>query len=208
MYLVVRTPLEPQSIIPGLRAQLASINKDLPISQVQTMDQLIEDSVVQERFRTWLVSSFAGLALLSSHRHLCRGFLQRSATDPRNWRAYGFGSECIGRVENGARPRLETGCCRRCPWAHRRFGCDAHPAQHAFFHQQHGSPELWANVGRTPGNSLVGLLYPGAPRDGNRTDCGTAVRVTPSQRGWRIHPPASLLNPIERSATHNSAGER
>ncbi len=64
MYLVVRTPLEPQSIIPGLRAQLASINKDLPISQVQTMDQLIEDSVVQERFRTWLVSSFAGLALL------------------------------------------------------------------------------------------------------------------------------------------------
>jgi putative ABC transport system permease protein len=28
------------------------------------MDQLIEDSVVQERFRTWLVSGFAGLALL------------------------------------------------------------------------------------------------------------------------------------------------
>lgn len=64
MYLIVRTPLEPQSIVPGLRAQLASINKDLPLSQAQTMDQLIEDSVVQERFRTWLVSGFAGLALL------------------------------------------------------------------------------------------------------------------------------------------------
>lgn len=64
MYLVVRTPLEPESIVPGLRTQLASINKDLPLSQVQTMDQLIEDSVVQERFRTWLVSGFAGLALL------------------------------------------------------------------------------------------------------------------------------------------------
>ena len=64
MYLVVRTPLQPQSIVPGLRAQLASINKDLPLSQVQTMDQLIGDSVVQERFRTWLVSGFAGLALL------------------------------------------------------------------------------------------------------------------------------------------------
>ena len=64
MYLAVRTPMEPESIVPGLRAQLASIDKDLPISEVQTMDQLIEDSVVQERFRTWLVSGFAGLALL------------------------------------------------------------------------------------------------------------------------------------------------
>ena len=64
MYLIVRTPLEPEAIVPGLRAQLSSINKDLPLSKVQTMDELIEDSVVQERFRTWLVSGFAGLALL------------------------------------------------------------------------------------------------------------------------------------------------
>jgi putative ABC transport system permease protein len=64
MYLVVRTPMEPQSIVPGLRAQLASMNKDMPLARVQTMDQLIEDSVVQEKFRTWLVSGFATIALL------------------------------------------------------------------------------------------------------------------------------------------------
>jgi putative ABC transport system permease protein len=62
--LVVRTPMEPQSVVPGLRAQLASMNKDMPLARVQTMDQLIEDSVVQEKFRTWLVSGFATIALL------------------------------------------------------------------------------------------------------------------------------------------------
>ena len=64
MYLVVRTRLEPAAIVPSLRAQLESVNKDLPLAHVQTMDQLIEDSVVQQRFRTWLVGAFAGLALL------------------------------------------------------------------------------------------------------------------------------------------------
>ncbi|HEV7521231.1 MAG TPA: ABC transporter permease [Candidatus Angelobacter sp.] len=64
MYLVVRTPLEPAAIVPALRAQLESINRDIPLASVQTMDHLIEDSVVQEKFRTWLVGIFAGLALL------------------------------------------------------------------------------------------------------------------------------------------------
>ena len=64
MYLVVRTPLEPASMVPELRAQLESINKDLPLAHVQTMDQLIADSVVQQKFRTWLIGVFAGLALL------------------------------------------------------------------------------------------------------------------------------------------------
>jgi putative ABC transport system permease protein len=64
MYLAVRTPLAPAAIVPELRAQLESIDKDLPLAHVQTMDQLIADSVVQQKFRTWLIGVFAGLALL------------------------------------------------------------------------------------------------------------------------------------------------
>jgi len=64
MYVVVRTPLAPAAMVPALRAQLESIDRDLPLASVQTMDQLIEDSVMQEKFRTWVVGVFAGLALL------------------------------------------------------------------------------------------------------------------------------------------------
>lgn len=64
MYLVVRTPMEPAAIVPAIRAQLESIDKDIPLARVQTMDQLIADSVVEQKFRTWLVGAFAGLALL------------------------------------------------------------------------------------------------------------------------------------------------
>jgi putative ABC transport system permease protein len=64
MYLVVRTSLEPATVVPELRRQLESVDKDLPLAHVQTMDQLIAESVVQEKFRTWLVAAFAGLALL------------------------------------------------------------------------------------------------------------------------------------------------
>ncbi len=64
MYVVVRTPLSPAAIVPALRGQLESVDRDIPLASVQTMDQLIEDSVVQEKFRTWVVGVFAGLALL------------------------------------------------------------------------------------------------------------------------------------------------
>jgi putative ABC transport system permease protein len=64
MYLVVRTPLDSAAIVPAIRTQLESIDKDLPLAQVRTMDQLLEESVVEQRFRTWLVGAFAGLALL------------------------------------------------------------------------------------------------------------------------------------------------
>ena len=64
MYVVVRTPLSAAAIVPALRGQLESVDRDIPLASVQTMDQLIEDSVVQEKFRTWVVGVFAGLALL------------------------------------------------------------------------------------------------------------------------------------------------
>jgi len=38
----------------------------LPLARVRTMDQLLDESLVQQRFRTWLSSGFAALALLLS----------------------------------------------------------------------------------------------------------------------------------------------
>ncbi len=65
MYLVVRSSGDAE-IVPAIRAQLASMDSTLPLAKIRTMDQLLDESLVQQRFRTWLVSGFAALALLLS----------------------------------------------------------------------------------------------------------------------------------------------
>jgi putative ABC transport system permease protein len=66
MYLVVRSSGEVQQIVPAIRAELASMDSALPLAQVRTMDELLDESLVQQRFRTWLITGFAALALLLS----------------------------------------------------------------------------------------------------------------------------------------------
>jgi putative ABC transport system permease protein len=64
MSLVVRTRMDPVSIVSALRQELAHLDKNLPLSEVHTMNELIDQSVVQQRFRTWLLGAFSALALL------------------------------------------------------------------------------------------------------------------------------------------------
>src|SRR5215470_4580012 len=66
MYLVVRSSGNVPGIVPAIRTQLASMDSTLPLAQIRTMDQLLDESLVQQRFRTCLVSGFAALALLLS----------------------------------------------------------------------------------------------------------------------------------------------
>jgi putative ABC transport system permease protein len=66
MYLVVRSNGNAADLVPAIRNQLANIDNTLPLAQVRTMDELLDESLVQQRFRTWLISGFAVLALLLS----------------------------------------------------------------------------------------------------------------------------------------------
>ena len=66
MYLVVRSSGGAQQVVPAIRAELASVDSTLPLAQVRTMDERLDESLVQQRFRTWLISGFAALALLLS----------------------------------------------------------------------------------------------------------------------------------------------
>lgn len=66
MYLVVKSRESAQQIVPAIRAELTSMDATLPIGKVRTMDERLDESLVQQRFRMWLVSGFAGLALLLS----------------------------------------------------------------------------------------------------------------------------------------------
>ncbi|MEO8677442.1 MAG: FtsX-like permease family protein [Vicinamibacterales bacterium] len=43
---------------------MAELDRDLPVGEVKTIEQIISDSTGQPRFRSFLIASFAGLALL------------------------------------------------------------------------------------------------------------------------------------------------
>jgi putative ABC transport system permease protein len=64
MYVVVRTSQDPAGLIGQVRQEVQSLDKDMPIAKVRTLNELLVESVAQPRFRTLLVGIFAGVALL------------------------------------------------------------------------------------------------------------------------------------------------
>ena len=64
LYTVVRTRLDPLAVEHSIENVVAAMDKDLPITQVSTMDQLIAKQLSQARLGMILLGSFAILALL------------------------------------------------------------------------------------------------------------------------------------------------
>jgi putative ABC transport system permease protein len=62
--LVIRTVGNPLSIVPAVRRAVAELDKNLPISDIRTMDQVANETLSLKNFLTMLLASFAGLALL------------------------------------------------------------------------------------------------------------------------------------------------
>jgi putative ABC transport system permease protein len=60
---VVRTDGDPQALAGAFRRELQEVDKELPLYDVRTMDQLISRSVSEPRFNMVLLAVFAGLAL-------------------------------------------------------------------------------------------------------------------------------------------------
>jgi len=63
---LVRTHGEPLGIVGAVREQVRAIDKDVPVTHVQTMRQVFDASVAQQRFSMLIVGLFAGLALILS----------------------------------------------------------------------------------------------------------------------------------------------
>lgn len=61
---VVRATGEPIALTSALRAAVRAMDPELPISNLETMDTLISNSVAHPRFRTFLLTLFAAFALM------------------------------------------------------------------------------------------------------------------------------------------------
>jgi putative ABC transport system permease protein len=63
-YLVARTATDPLRLAAAIRSQILAVDRDQPISNIATMDQIIESSMGSRRLTMLLLGLFAGVALL------------------------------------------------------------------------------------------------------------------------------------------------
>ena len=64
MNLLVRTAIDPHQLVATLRQQVDAVDPDQPITQVQTMDELLATFRAQPRFTVFLLSSLSSMALI------------------------------------------------------------------------------------------------------------------------------------------------
>jgi len=63
MYLAVRANGDPRSLIPGVRAAIWSMDQDMPINSVRTMEEVVSRTMAGSRLTTLLLMTFGILAL-------------------------------------------------------------------------------------------------------------------------------------------------
>jgi putative ABC transport system permease protein len=63
-YIALRTAMAPEQMESALRGTVKSIDAQLPLTQVQTMEHAISESEAPRKFNTALISSFAAIAVL------------------------------------------------------------------------------------------------------------------------------------------------
>ncbi len=61
--LAVRTAGEPRQLVNAIQSQVWALDKDQPVTNVRTMEEIIDASVAQRRFQTLLLAIFAGVAV-------------------------------------------------------------------------------------------------------------------------------------------------
>jgi len=63
-YLVLRTSIEPHSIVPSIRRAIENLDRDLPLFRVSTTAEIIDTYMQRREFSILLLSLFAALALV------------------------------------------------------------------------------------------------------------------------------------------------
>ncbi|MGE5205980.1 MAG: FtsX-like permease family protein, partial [Chlamydiota bacterium] len=66
MSLVVRGNGDPMALVPAVRRAVLSLDKNLPLYEVQPLTAILRDNVAQQRFTMYLLIAFSGLALALS----------------------------------------------------------------------------------------------------------------------------------------------
>jgi putative ABC transport system permease protein len=63
-YFAIRTDSDPRSIVPAVRSRVAAIDNDVPLLNVETVEEAVGDALKEPRFNIAVIGVFATLALL------------------------------------------------------------------------------------------------------------------------------------------------
>jgi putative ABC transport system permease protein len=69
--IAVQTAGDPLALLPAVKAAIARLDSDLPLTQVRTMDDVASEAVARPRFRAQLIGAFAILALALAAAGVC-----------------------------------------------------------------------------------------------------------------------------------------
>ena len=64
MYLVLNTTLPSGPIANSVRAEVRKIDPEIPVAKVSTIEQLVDESIAQPKFRTFLLGVFSAVAMM------------------------------------------------------------------------------------------------------------------------------------------------
>jgi ABC-type antimicrobial peptide transport system permease subunit len=64
LYLSVRTPGDPHSLVGSVRRAIAAVDRDQPLTKVLTGEELLASANAQPRFTTWVIGLFSATAFL------------------------------------------------------------------------------------------------------------------------------------------------
>jgi ABC-type antimicrobial peptide transport system permease subunit len=64
LYLVARSQADSTTLTPLIESSVWSVDKNLPLTDVKTMTEVISATVAEPRFHTWLLIAFAGVGLV------------------------------------------------------------------------------------------------------------------------------------------------
>jgi ABC-type antimicrobial peptide transport system permease subunit len=64
MYLLVRAENEPEALVSGVRAAIWSVDGDIPVTHVRTMEEVVNRTMAGSRLTTLLLLAFGAFALV------------------------------------------------------------------------------------------------------------------------------------------------
>jgi putative ABC transport system permease protein len=66
MSFVIRTTIEPASLASAVREAVREVDKEQPVAEIRTMENIVTDAVTQPRFNLVLLGIFGSIALILS----------------------------------------------------------------------------------------------------------------------------------------------
>ncbi|HWW75692.1 MAG TPA: ADOP family duplicated permease, partial [Pyrinomonadaceae bacterium] len=64
MSFVVRSSVDPESLVPAMREAVRGVDRAQPVSDVRTLEQLVGEAAAEPRFNSLVLALFAGMALV------------------------------------------------------------------------------------------------------------------------------------------------